>query len=56
MPHPQQWHLSGLSSIFTILSKGSINETFALLVQLAEGPSAGPEVAGSNNAVSSLTV
>ena len=48
MPHPQQKHLSGLRSIFTILRKGSINETAAWLVQLGERRSARPEVEGSN--------
>ena len=48
MLHPQQKHLSRLRSIFTILRKGSINETGTWLVQLGERRSAGPEVAGSN--------
>ena len=48
MPHPQQKHLSGLRSIFTILRKGSFNETATWLALLAEGRSAGREIACSN--------
>ena len=48
MPHPQQKHLSGLRSIFTILRKGPFNDTAAWLAQYAERRSAGPEVAASN--------
>ena len=48
MALPQQKRLSGLRSIFTILRKGSFNETATWLAQLAERRSAGREVAGSN--------
>ena len=49
MQHPEQRHLSRLRYIFTVLHKGSINETAAWLAQLAERCSTGQEVAGSNH-------
>ena len=49
-------HLSSLRSIFTILRKGSFNETAAWLAQYAERRSAGPEVWPQTLAGPTLTV